>query len=178
MADNTDDLVWLEELEECLEECAAKTPEFTQEKSEYDPLRDAREECAKLGLEMFVSDGRLLMLDIDDGKYVETVSVQMLKRWLGIGPGDILVTTSKSGKGHHVYIRLPKYVGELERILLQACLGSDPKREMLNWHRMKEKGEGGVTLFETAEEAVRVAQFLHDTTPKEEKHGRAEDPAF
>jgi hypothetical protein len=71
------------------------------------------------------------------------------------------VTPSPSGRDgrYHVTISLPYDVhGEAHRILLQACLGSDPLREILNWRRY-ESGDAQPSLFfENAPEPSNVAE--------------------
>ena len=46
---------------------------------------------------------------------------------------NVSYTTSKSGN-LHVYVELEKNVSDHARIALQACLGSDPKREALTFY--------------------------------------------
>lgn len=53
---------------------------------------------------------------------------------LGNLVSGILTTISKSGLPHrHVVVTLSTHVTQLERILLQACLGSDRKHELLSY---------------------------------------------
>ena len=57
--------------------------------------------------------------------------------------------TSKSGPPHrHVRVRLERSVTPQERIMLQAILGSDRKREALSYLRMKVGNEHATLFFE------------------------------
>lgn len=55
---------------------------------------------------------------------------------------------SPSGEPHHLHVTvtLPRAISQRERILLQACLGSDPMREILSLQRL-EAGNPHPTLF-------------------------------
>ena len=80
-----------------------------------------------------------LFIDIDDalgaqwfhlniGKVVEHVGLDGSPEW----------STSPSGQqGHsHIVVKLRREVTPMERILIQAFLGSDLKREALSWVRL------------------------------------------
>lgn len=59
----------------------------------------------------------------------------------------IRITDSKSGGDHkHIRIALPRLFSPTERILLQACLGSDLKRELISLKRVQ-NGEQNVVVF-------------------------------
>lgn len=59
-------------------------------------------------------------------------------------------TPSPSGEpGHfHIVVDLGESVDPLERCLLQAILGSDPKRELLSWQRLNNQDEVPTLFFE------------------------------
>ena len=60
-------------------------------------------------------------------------------------------TTTPSGSGlphRHVIITLGKPMDLLARIALQACMGSDPTRELLSVRRALDKEENVVIFFE------------------------------
>ena len=59
-------------------------------------------------------------------------------------------TRSPSGKLHreHIVIKMPRDVTDEERILLQACLASDPLREMLSLMRLRAGDEAPTIFFE------------------------------
>jgi hypothetical protein len=62
-----------------------------------------------------------------------------------LGPLTYRATKSKSGNTH-VYVTLPEPLPVFERIALQAILGSDAKREMLNFIRAK-RGDSGEPIL-------------------------------
>jgi hypothetical protein len=63
-------------------------------------------------------------------------------------------TTSKSGN-LHVYVQLSKPFSLAERVLMQACLGSDIKRELLTYKNMQDSNNTQPQfLFETAAPVV------------------------
>lgn len=55
-------------------------------------------------------------------------------------------TQSKSGKGFHIRVLMPWPLEPVERIAWQACLGSDPVREILSLIRFR-RGDTIPTLF-------------------------------
>lgn len=54
---------------------------------------------------------------------------------------------SKSGKGNHVIVHLPKALDEVERVAWQAAFGSDGIREALNIMRITRNIKNPVLLF-------------------------------
>jgi hypothetical protein len=59
----------------------------------------------------------------------------------------------------HVYIRLKQDLSDTQRLILQACLGSDFRKEVISLVRIREGGEAFISLFETPEEALRVEEW-------------------
>ena len=109
-----------------------------------------------------------LFLDIDSAQALE----QFEKLWKvfiahcrHVGHSDPTkeITPSASGEpGHyHIVIRLGWRVSALERVMLQACLGSDPMRELLSWRRANEDSEEDVitVFFEKLEGAPKGSIF-------------------
>lgn len=89
-----------------------------------------------------------LFLDIDDdealAKFYKVSSLLAAKYGRGY---HRTITPSRSGGTHrHVTITLEKDVTPMERITLQAILGSDPLRELLSLDRLK-AGCPNPTLF-------------------------------
>lgn len=72
-----------------------------------------------------------------------------------------LKTVSKSGKWH-VYLKLRRGLTALERIALQAVLGSDLKRELFSAIRVEIDNENPSVLFETPAEAERVRAWMSE----------------
>jgi len=63
-----------------------------------------------------------------------------------------MTTTSRNG-GEHVYFEVEgEDLTPIERVLLQACLGSDPVREVLSFLRIKRNHPTPTTFFELKEE--------------------------
>jgi hypothetical protein len=138
----------------------------------YDLNRAVDKLAEERGLAVVRSAPNLLMLDLDtpeQEKTWESNKFLLTDRFDGLfvmrgHAGDVLdgvalETTSQSGN-RHVYVWLLAPLTEGERIAMQAALGSDPKREMLNLARLRKHGEAGITLFEEYAEAVRVNQWL------------------
>jgi hypothetical protein len=75
-----------------------------------------------------------LFIDIDNEHSFALYEKQMdiVKKY--IGATDAVITTSRHGlPGRHIVVTLDRDVTELERIALQACLGSDRVRELLGF---------------------------------------------
>lgn len=75
---------------------------------------------------------RTLLLDLDTPdhilQYEQTLG--MLKSFVDVTALE--EWASKSGTGKHVHISVDREMTATERILLQACLGSDPLHEILS----------------------------------------------
>ena len=83
-------------------------------------------------------DEYTLQLDIDDAAEFATYQ-RMLPFFKDFIPVvEVIDKPSKSGGAfhRHISIRLDQKVTELERIILQLTLGSDPKREMFAFIRI------------------------------------------
>ncbi len=125
-------------------------------------LFDAYEAAENRGpnIRVVESDDWHLQLDHDaakDGSFPAIADrLQLLDDDGLIEAGVYLMTTSPGGN-RHIYLKLKKQKTEEERIMLQAMLGSDGKRELLSYLGTKHPR---VVLFETEEEYVRVCAFL------------------
>lgn len=111
-------------------------------------------------LDVFIPGFLEIQLDLDTA-----ASIKEFKRRLGffrsIHPCMVSLvefTTSRNG-GTHVYITLNKSVTALERIGLQAILGSDAKREILSLKDYFE-AQREPTLFFELKGAKRESQFI------------------
>lgn len=118
-----------------------------------------------LGLNLVEAPANVLMCDLDDKPSMDLF-------WERFGDleeldaviGKPLITTSKSGKKHG-YIRLKQEFSPLERIGLQAVLGSDNKREFLSVRRvLGDLRDVASVLFETDEEIDKVRAFIRPAT--------------
>lgn len=58
------------------------------------------------------------------------------------------VAPSKKANHVHVTITLPKAIGDLERVTLQAVLGSDVRREAFNYIRVTKRNKYPIVFFE------------------------------
>lgn len=101
---------------------------------------------------IFPEDNQLL-LDFDnsvDYDYFEQEGVDILRQFWGVK--KIETKPSASGKlGHlHVRVTLAKNITQMERLALQAALGSDRKRELLGI-AMTNAGDPHPTFFSQKE---------------------------
>lgn len=109
-------------------------------------------EAQKYGLVVVYPKDDELFLDIDnneDGEWVFEI-LEILKS-NGEDFQITKTTTSKSGN-MHIYIRANRGLDPLERIALQACLGSDRKRELLSLLRLWRANRAPTVFFEKPEE--------------------------
>jgi hypothetical protein len=112
-------------------------------------LNDDPVEIAKQrGLTVVLPDQFQLFIDLDqkDGTPSELIEGMALLQNYGIGV-TVERTTRSSGGNQHIYLRLGTALTDTERILLQACLGSDSKRELLSWLRIKLQVKRHPTVF-------------------------------
>lgn len=90
-----------------------------------------------------------LQIDIDTEQQLRTFTevMEVARNKL-----DIIVSykeqPSKTNDGfhYHMTVTLKKDIDDQTRILLQACLGSDPKRELLSYFRLTQ-GDPHPTMF-------------------------------
>lgn len=69
------------------------------------------------------------------------------------------LTTVSPGGNTHIYIKLDTPLPELERILLQAVLGSDRRKECLTYIQHKEELEAPIAFFEVPGQLDRVIKW-------------------
>ena len=102
------------------------------------------------GLVVRAPGPRELFIDIDSNSQYETFQSQ-----LNAMPRGLVYSWSQSKSpsgdaGHwHVVVTLSRDISsDLERILLQSLLGSDPMRELLSWRRVEDGSDSdAVSLF-------------------------------
>jgi hypothetical protein len=123
---------------------------------EYDAIRFSDAMTHKMaeekGLTILIADDNMLQLDIDE--YDLTFCKRQIAMAIDLWPGLLGIPQyrrSKSGINWHVIIPLNCPLPLLERILLQACLGSDIKREMLCYAGHLKGHEHPVVLFRPKE---------------------------
>lgn len=115
-----------------------------------------------------------LLLDIDEpyptavirmGASLQPENNRIVSEGLGYNGIFIMSTlyTLSPGGNLHVYVKISKYIGDLERVVIQAVLKSDPLREVLNMLRVsQEDGNYSMALFETDEMAKLVVKWRRD----------------
>lgn len=112
-----------------------------------DPAKVAKRE----GLNLVLPKDSEIFVDIDDE--ADYLSMKMILGVLQKNDIDITIdkeTISKSGN-NHVYLSINRTLTPLERVCLQACLGSDRKREVLSLLRIWiMPGLPPTTFFEVA----------------------------
>lgn len=80
----------------------------------------------------------LLFLDEDRGaKVITRKSIEAVLRILGIGHKSIAVERSTNGGRHYVVTLLEPLPDPVLAVAIQACMGSDLKRETLNLARAR-----------------------------------------
>jgi hypothetical protein len=143
-------------------------------KRDFYSLEQSPEAAAEdLGLTMFEADDWTLQVDLDSDTAREEFEARALQTIYEAKEHghekdipwesdvlDRLYTRSKSGNCH-VYLRLLRAHPVMERIAMQATLGSDSRREYFAMLRAKlSLRDAAVVLFETKDEAPRVREWL------------------
>lgn len=108
---------------------------FKDAEYEYAPnSQRAIDEAALLGMDVVFPAANQLQIDIDsDEAYERYLRVHpLLYQHLGVVDGEEHPSKS-GGEKRHITLTLKKDITDTERILLQACLGSDPVREFLGY---------------------------------------------
>ena len=107
---------------------------------------DAAKHAESCGFEVVRGDEKTLLLDIDSGDDFHKFEVNrdLVDQLVGIE--DYTVWNSQSSK-HHVKLKLKKPLSIELRLFLQACLGSDIKRELLTYKRVIEGESEPSMLF-------------------------------
>jgi hypothetical protein len=103
--------------------------------------------ATKHGLKVVVPGPRQLQLDIDtDEAYATYEKMYTRLADLGYVCGASQRPSRSKPEGRHVTVNLSFYPTAIERIALQAIMGSDPAREAYSFFRYK-SGEAIPTLF-------------------------------
>lgn len=123
-----------------------------------------------VGQTCLFADALTLQLDLDTPEAVEHFHHQW--NWFCcqldfLFDQSVLNQEMKSRSGNtHVIIKLAHPLEATERLLLQALLGSDLKRELLNYTRLKTKGEDLTCLFRPKplllETSLKVLHQVHE----------------
>jgi hypothetical protein len=123
-----------------------------------------KKKCRDLNVELMLVPNDVLTLDLDNGAPIKKAAMEVLENQSLVL--RTLTTISRSGN-RHVYIQLAKEFGTVERIAMQAALGSDPAREMLS--TLDPECEAPIVLFETKEEIEKVRQWLKLSGPSDDE---------
>jgi hypothetical protein len=113
-------------------------------------LADALEIAKYKGCEVVHPKPNELFIDLDSAEQIKNFNVCIAILEKAESFQIIRRETSPSGDPNkqHVVIRMGRDVTDEERILLQACLASDPLREMLSLMRLRRGDEAPTILFE------------------------------
>lgn len=108
----------------------------------------AQADAATKGLVVVLPKADKLFLDIDTEEAITTFTKQtgLVAKYLPVR--EICTLPSKNGyPRRHITVRVGRDLTPLERIALQAILGSDLKRELLSWARLTAGNNPNPTLF-------------------------------
>lgn len=94
---------------------------------------DPAAKAAELGLDLVLPEADEVLLDIDDINDYLTMQrlLTALNDRMGVGTAVVHKETRSKNNNWHVYVRFNRALSDLERVALQACLGSDRMRECL-----------------------------------------------
>lgn len=101
----------------------------------------AFERAAEAGLDVVVPDEYTLTVDYD-APVIDTAFFETLEILQKFYPVEIEKTLRSKSGNYHIYLRSTEPLTDLEKVALQAILGSDPKRELFSFVRVKEGGLG------------------------------------
>jgi len=125
-------------------------------------LEPATVRMEKLGRVVVYPKPNEIQLDIDtEEAFDRFLKTYKIAKRLLVFTKDPEIKSSASGKeGHrHVTLFMEEEVGDLERIALQAILGSDGNRELFNFFRLSELGISDSCFFEKREEELGFPDF-------------------
>lgn len=122
---------------------------------------EARAFATAKSLEVVVAAPDELQLDLDDPLALDTYHNNFPLAEKLFGPlVEVRKTTSKSGVGTHVVVRLPHPFDAAQRVALQACLGSDLRREMRSIARIRADDPEPILFFETRPFAATASRAI------------------
>jgi hypothetical protein len=121
---------------------------WAEENNSY-PLDNGLETAAAAGLKAVVAEPNQLLIDIDtkESEYKFNSIISLVASFF---PLEVISDLpSRSGGDHrHITLTLGHSISDVERVLLQAILGSDPKRELLSYVRLLRGIEPATMFFE------------------------------
>jgi hypothetical protein len=98
-----------------------------------DTMESAAAKARELGRKMIFPEPNELFVDIDSEVAMRRFT-RTVRHLVGVSYVVRPSPSLRPGR-YHVVVTMPRRVTALERIALQAILGSDPTREMLSWLR-------------------------------------------
>jgi hypothetical protein len=118
-------------------------------------LDNMQEDAKSRGLTVRLPGVSEILLDLDDAQsqYVMEALVPIARR-VGIDVKIAKITRSQHGN-KHAYLTVPFALTAVERLLLQAIFGSDRKRELLSYARVRKGVSPESALFEVPERKVK-----------------------
>ena len=124
----------------------------------------AKEWAAQQGLVVRVPEKDQLFVDIDDERGWETYlqNYDIVDRVFGIRSVESTPSRNKP-QGKHVVVRLFTKINSTERCLLQAILGSDPRREGHSLSRIQDGDAEPTLFFEKPEEPCTQIDLTSQT---------------
>lgn len=99
------------------------------------------------------NDELLIDIDSDADLAVWDRNYCVVDEMFGIDTYDIKPSRNKE-QGKHIYVKLAQPITPLERVLLQAILGSDLKREALSLWRIRNNDPDPTLFFEKSESST------------------------
>lgn len=127
----------------------------------YEPFTEearaiAIDHAKNRGLTVIEGSSNHLLIDIDSGAAHDQFDRMILFLGDKLSILSIEWWYSKSGKHKHYYITLGEHLSAVQRIALQAILGSDPKRELLAIIRSTKGVAEPSLLFQPAEVKIET----------------------
>ena len=113
-----------------------------------DLSEDPYKVAEQLGMEVHLPAPNELFIDIDsDEGHALFTRMRSVLEINGIHFTEVKIEASRTEGHMHIRATLPFDVTDEVRILLQAVLGSDPKRELLSWLRIHSDMDRAPTVF-------------------------------
>jgi hypothetical protein len=141
---------------------------------ELENFTESAEQAKVDGFEVLVAQQDELFFDLDTEDAMTTFDARLDKLIAVFTPNNIRRWRSKSGQGWHVTLTI-KGLSLAEKVAIQACMGSDPLKELLTIAREKFGSDdvkgNTIRLFRPANTEVQdwVGKFTW-LTPKEQEH--------
>lgn len=113
-----------------------------------------------LDCEVVVAGDGELFIDIDTEYQFETFkkNIALFSSWFK--HRGWVESESKQGLPHrHIIVTLKDHMPLLNRIALQACLGSDPTRELISMKKVLDGEKGNVNVFFEKKKHIRMIEI-------------------